>query len=251
MKPFRLRRPLLQAATLVATAFVATYAAAVPVITIVDYAVNNATAGNGNDAGVNFAQNYGAYTPTGATWSNAGADDPTVDPGQTGAFHSPFFDNGATASYSFFAVNASSANGDPTTPGQPSPATLTLATAKTAFTLLWGSVDTFNSIQFGTGAGAQTITGTDIMTQLNADRAALATPLPALTANGSGGYRITTLVTITGLSSFTDVKFISERNGQDANAFEFAFVPGPSSTFLFLTAIGCLGFARRARARTV
>ena len=68
MNRFKSHRPLLKAVAVLATAFAATSAVAAPVVTVVDYA----NMGASNDAGINFALNYAANTPTGATWS----DDP-------------------------------------------------------------------------------------------------------------------------------------------------------------------------------
>lgn len=244
MNRVRSNRPLLKAVAVLATAFAATSAVAAPIVTVVDYA----SVGSANDAGVNFALDYAANTPTGATWD----DDPTVPFGNLPPqYQSPFHSNSLTATSSFFAVNAAAAASS-ATPAAPSPVTLSWGNtndqANTTFSLLWGSVDKFNKITFkDNGATVFSFTGTQLANLINS------TFSVSLTANSSQGYRVAALVNFafSGADVFDAIEFRSElANGNDANAFEFALAPvsGPAAGLLFLTALGCLGFARRARA---
>jgi hypothetical protein len=242
MNRFKSHRPLLKAVAVLATAFAATSAVAAPVVTVVDYASMGAT----NDAGINFALNYAANTPTGATWS----DDPTVPSGNLlPQYQSPFNSNANTATTSYFAVNAAAAASS-ATPAAPSPASLTWTVdqGNTTFSMLWGSVDQFNKVTFkNNGTDVFAYTGTQLAALINS------TFSVALTPNAGQSYRVSALVTFafSGADVFDEIEFRSElANGNDANAFEFALapVPGPATGLLFLTALGCLGFARRARA---
>ncbi len=123
------------------------------------------------------------------------------------------------------------------TPMTPSPAILTFASVKYAFSILWGSVDMYNKIVFSNslGGGTQQVVGDDVT-------------LPA--SEGSDAA----LVFINGLDAFDTVSFFSNHNvpkGDDIPAFEFAYavaaVPLPAGVLLLLTAVGGFGVARRMR----
>ena len=172
-----------------------------------------------NGAGVDYAVGYGAITPSGSSWSV----DPSFAGGNvSGATQSPFNSNPLTPTNSYFAAgNAFVA----------SPVTLTFAAIQTSFSLLWGSIDSYNSITFSGGSSADvTYTGDDIASYLG---------LTTSTQN----YEHVALV------SFEDMDFTTVTFTSGAKAFEFALapVPVPAAGVLMVAALGGLGLVRRRK----
>jgi hypothetical protein len=203
---------------------------AAPIIVIEDYALR----GGSNDAGINFAIDYGANTPTGATWT----DDPTVPYGSSrGLFQSPFHSNELTATNSYFSVGGPIAANDPTLPASPSPASLIWSAGdeQSSISVLWGSIDIYNVLNLkNNGALVYTLTGTAIANFINS------TFGTSLTASSSGGFGAVALVSIalSGGSVFDELQFVST-----AAAFEFALdVPPPISTLAIPTPANGLMF---------
>jgi hypothetical protein len=209
--------------------------------------VDSARQGKHNDAGLNFAQGHGAFTPVGASWSPVG--EPTKLSNSTGKFQSPFNSNPLTATREYFSVYDAEVG-----PGH-SPKTLTFASDRTSFSLLWGSIDTYNSLTFHEGAGGTgdsftlggaaaiaAVTAAGAPPKLVGDNKATATnseivALFTFMANGAKG-----------VEAFRSVTFASS-----TAAFEFGLapVPAPFGAALLVSAFGVAGAvsARRRRAR--
>lgn len=221
---------------------------AAPIVIVEDYALRGPT----NDAGINFALDYGANTPTGATWT----DDPSVPYGSArGLYQSPFHSNTLTATNAFFSVGGAVTPNDPTVPASPSPASLLWSAGadQSSFSILWGSIDTFNVLNFkNNGTLVYSLTGTAVANLINS------TFGTSLAASSSGGFGAVALLSIafSGRDVFDEVQFVST-----AAAFEFALavpppistlsVPAPTNGLLFGAAFACLalGYGLRQRHR--
>lgn len=182
--------------------------------------LDSSTQGITNTAGIDFAVGYAANTPSGATWSA----DPTAGPGNVVTeAQSPFNKNAALAASTYFAVgNASVA----------SPVTLTFDAIQTGFKLLWGSIDSYNSITFAGGAsGTVTYTGNDIATLLG------------LTL-GTGETRYERVALVSFDEDYDSITFTS---GNIAFEFALAPVPVPAAGVLMIAALGGLGLMRRRK----
>lgn len=115
-------------------------------------------------------------------------------------------------------------------PSTATPATLTGVVAD-ALTLLWGSLDTYNSLEFILGGVSQgTVTGGDVI--------ALSTSNP-----GGGGA---SLVKISGIT-FDTVKFSSNENAFEFANVSVAAVPLPAGGLLLLASLGGLALVRRRK----
>jgi hypothetical protein len=176
--------------------------------------------GPGNDAGLGFAQGYGANTPGGAGW---GGPAPVVVGNSSGNWQSPFNSNGLTEITSYFSAN----------PAQ----TLTFTNLQTSFGLLWGSIDSYNTISFLDSIGNEIASWTG--SQIVSD-----TGLGGSPANYEQ----------VGLFSFDfgqNEAFKSVVFSSSQAAFEFALAPAPvplpAAGLLLIAGVAGLGAAGRKR----
>jgi hypothetical protein len=213
--------------------------------TIIDQSTN----GGGNTADT-FGSPliYGAFTPTGAEWDDhdldLSEDPPVVDVPPSfvsAAFLSPFENTPIEDERDFFSVGGSSGDS-----GSPSPRFLDLGGDFTSFSLLWGSIDTYNTLEFlDDGSTVGTFTGTNIVNLINSTFGS-----GTASFNSGGNSNHVALVSFMAGSgeAFDTLKFSSERPDgvTDWAAFEFATpVPVPAGALLFGTAFVIAGVARR------
>jgi hypothetical protein len=197
----------------------------------------HSTQGAGNTADV-YASNYGAYLPTGSTWSNGDAT-VYVPPGNLSkVYESPFNNTGLSETRNYFSVGGVDKDGD----GSNSPNTLTFGGAGvTLLRMLWGSIDTYNTLTFSNG---YSITGTQLAAMLG------------LPTNPQGGnFEHVALLTFKfddddAVTSATFVSGFNNTTAKQKAAFEFAFapVPLPAGGLLLIGALGGLAALRRRKA---
>jgi hypothetical protein len=216
-------RSSLGVAIFTTTTIMATSGWAAPIVVVEDYSIR----GPSNDAGINFALDYGANTPAGATWT----DNPSVPYGSArGLYQSPFHSNELTATNSFFSVGGNIAPNDPTLPASPSPASLLWGSGQDqqSFSILWGSIDSYNVLNFRrNGSTIYSLNGAAAAGLINQ------TFGTSLTANSSGGFAAVALLSFSflGLEAFDEVQFVSS-----SAAFEFALAPPPPISTLAVPA---------------
>lgn len=203
--------------------------AATVTITVLNASGDGSTGSATNTADI-YAGNYGGNTPLGATM------DGNVESGSSSLlYRSPWDSTSKQNLNTFFAVGPA--------PNTPNPATLSFGSAQTTFTMLWGSIDSYNEMTFGglgSGDPAVTITGSDVMSYVNA--------FAPSTCRSSPNYQCTALLSFSVASggsgdTFGNLSFYSD----GAQAFEFATapVPLPATGFLLLAGLG--GFAAMKR----
>jgi hypothetical protein len=182
-------------------------------------------AGNTADA---FASDYGAVARQGQSWSPG---DPTwvVPPSSEGGISlSPFENTSLEGSRNYYSVIGDGAPGDGG--GAASPQTLTFSAAQSALKILWGSIDSYNSITFSDGTNTDTVSGADLGLGTSGDHVALVN-ISDFTDDGVA-------------FNFTTATFASTGG---SNAFEFALpVPLPAAGWLMIAGLGGLFSLRRA-----
>ena len=204
--------------------------AATVTINVIAASHDGSTLGAGSNTADVFAGNYGAFTG-GGVFDPA----PSTNTGTSGVSRSPW-QNTATdlTGRSYFATG----------PDNPTnPAILTFGTARSTFTLLWGSVDSYNELTFGglgSGGSDITITGSQVA-------AAVGTQVGAGICGDPSNFACTVLVSFSldNNETFTTVEFFS----RGSNAFEFAMIPLPASALLLLGGMGVFGGMAAIRRR--
>lgn len=218
-------------------------ASAVPVsigvaqVTLVD----SSKQGPANDAAT-YAAGFAANTPVGAIWSPL---DPTITPPPNSlplVYQSPFQNSTITAEGdngpTYFSVGGSVAGGE----GSTSPTTLMLAEERSTLNILWGSVDSYNTLTFldSSNSVIQAITGTDVVNAFG---------LTGVAPN----FRDVVLLHIALPTAYKSIQFFSEGpTAQDIAAFEFALapIPLPAAAWMLLSALAGLGFVAKRRRQT-
>jgi hypothetical protein len=196
--------------------------------------IDTSTQGAGNQAHI-FASAYAGYTPAGAVFS----DDALVTPppgSLASLYQSPFNNTALSETQSYFSVGTVDRAGD----GAPSPVTLTFGAPIDSFTILWGSIDSYNTIEFFSGAASlMAFTGSQIVDMYD---------LGGLAGANLSNYEQVALLRFSdfGQGGLTSVKFTSPQA-----AFEFALapqpIPLPASALLLFGALGGLGVISRQR----
>ena len=201
-----------------------------------------------------YGSGYNAITPPGSGWfispNGIGSiSPPAVSGGSlTNQYRSPFQGTGADSTESYFSIGGGSAGQGNST----SSLYLTLTTGlyATAANILWGSIDSYNVIEFfKDGATLGAINGQSVYQFLINNFGSTAQD-----GNSGSNSELIALVAFGGLEGgFNQLKFSSSQPafefGLSRNSITFAPVPLPAALPLFATALGGMGLASWLRKR--
>jgi hypothetical protein len=204
--------------------------------------LNSSSNLSGNTAG-DFASEYGAKLDTGWVWTVAPNTVTPPPDSSSGLFLSPWA-NPASGSAALQDIN-SYWNVQPKGDGaSPDPTKLSLGGVTSVFTMLWGSIDVENTIEFfNAGTSVGSVSGTDIATSGlggTADNCSLDT---------TNSYGCVAEVSFTYSPGFDEIHFGAGSPDDPRNSFEFATVPLPAAAWLLLGVSGALVGAKRRSAR--
>jgi hypothetical protein len=137
---------------------------------------------------------------------------------------------------------------------------LTFPTAISTFTLLWGSIDAYNTLSFLTG-GTTTMAGTSVGSISGGGATTVDTTfvtelgLLGNHLNGSQAASGSAYVTVTSTVPFTQVEFSSSNNSFESLQYTTATIPEPRLYGILggglLALVGVVTLRRRKRAATV
>lgn len=128
-------------------------------------------------------------------------------------------------------------------PADGSPGILDLSSIGDIFSIsfIWGSVDTFNSIEFLAGNTVlATFTGSDIFDPANGDQ-----------NNPNLNPVVLFNVTDGDISGLTSIRLSSSQNAFETDNFAINAVPEPATWALMLLGFGAVGFTMRRRRNTL
>lgn len=173
-----------------------------------------------------YGAGFDGTTPAGANWS-PGAPPIIMPPpaNQGGVYQSPFNNTPIAGSQSFFAVGP-----------QTSPVTLGWGgDDQTSFTMLWGSIDSYNLIEFlhesGNPANDTTLTGAGLVALFPGE----------LTGTGPNYEQVALLQFVFNDGApGSDIDAIRFSSSQAAFEFGLQAIPVPASLMLFLSALAGL-----------
>ncbi|MFO1091085.1 MAG: VPLPA-CTERM sorting domain-containing protein [Hyphomicrobiales bacterium] len=201
----------------------------------VTYSLDASSTQRAGNTADQYAPNFGAFNPFGGSFSS----DPTVTPPPASVFNgyqSPFNNTPLADVNSFFSVWTNTPQG-----GTPSPLLYTFdpQNVPTSFQMLWGSIDSFNVLEFldSSNNPLYTLTGQDLV-QNNSALSNVALSCASLPCN----YEVVALLTFSELRGVSALRFTTSQA-----AFEFALVPLPPAALLFGTALGGVGFLSRRK----
>ena len=204
--------------------------------------VDSSTQGAGNQAHL-FAGSFGANL-NGATWSGDTDGIITPPPGSvTSANKSPWANTPVSESpaRSYFSVGPKEGSVD-------SPGTLSFASDQTSFEMLWGSIDSYNKIEFFAGATSQgSLTGAELVGNTKGNVTGT-----FVGCGSAASFECVARLVFSGVT-FNSIEFSSNATatgtGPDIAAFEFATVPLPAAAWLLLGVSGALIAGKRRAAR--
>lgn len=197
--------------------------------------IDGSVQGPGNRAD-EFASGFNGTTPAGATWSGA-APVVTPPPGSIfNRFESPFNNTSLQPTQTYFAVGGQVGDN-----GGPSPMTLTFDTPQSQLDLLWGSIDSYNTLTF--------LDGENVLTTFEGGDIIAAFPALAGDPDAQGNFEQVALLSF--VSDDQESPFSAVRFTSDTAAFEFGLqvepIPLPAAVWMLLTAMAGLGFVSSRR----
>ncbi|MFA5538631.1 MAG: VPLPA-CTERM sorting domain-containing protein, partial [Gemmobacter sp.] len=181
-------------------------------------------------AGVNLDASVTALLPAGASWAGDAAA--TVTGSVDGQYRSPFPDvmvqPADAPALPYFSVDADA-----------SPITLAFDKTQTAFSLVWGSIDSYNTLRFFLGDDEVTGFSHGGPFAANSLTGSILTP-PGAAGTGASLVEISDIL-------FDSVVFVTDQNSFEFSNIQATPIPLPAAGFLLMGALGGLAVIRRRR----